>query len=659
MQKAICAKEAEGVVSWTCEIPFQYVWAKARMRQRELSAENPMELLEREFDTLSRIHLYEICYGAARSLRGVTIQQLEASCPFCEEGKHQVLKSGNWVYIHDWAEEEHDPTEGSDKPPEVTTPGFEDSGEGTDLNEAFFRAAIEAWGDEGAFPAPEPPHGENAYGIDLDDLRVVASGQLSMSLPELEFLSKTYGLAGYFGGLYRCPHCGNVFACVYRDSHHPRRQGRFELLASANAQLDAMLAEEAALEQSESSAHDPDRLVPTMTATVEQKCEQVSVRANVAGRWHELMFDTARGTFLLDGSSYIRYGLDCMALAEHPLAKSGIFGVRELVERLRCLLPPLPDGVELCFGEDLGGQNMLMLIAANRFVGYQASFYNGLPTSSNYVDLFALGVGLPRSYEDLPSYYQITGLPDKKSLKRVLFERADVLYILLQMPDIPFSNVDILRRFFEHQHVVDYLKAINEEPRSCYGWRKFAEAKGDAFVLRFLEENTLGTLGDLSIVFDEVDNEAQLSELFDMANPATKEGFKFLFECWRWQKLHPSLPAERPYEYSKERLQLEWASGEFSVELPRCPKEVIGASVELRNCLKSYAGVISKWDEGTILLMKKEGNTVAAIKVNADLVVSDARGKCNKPIEALDDLNAVFEIWMQARSLRRERQDDF
>lgn len=108
-----------------------------------------------------------------------------------------------------------------------------------------------------------------------------------------------------------------------------------------------------------------------------------------------------------------------------------------------------------------------------------------------------------------------------------------------------------------------------------------------------------------------------------------------------------------------ERLQLEWASGEFSMELLKCPREVIGASVELRNCLKSYAVAISKWDEDAILLMKKGGNTVAAMKVNADLVVSDAHGKCNKSIEALDDLNAVFEMWMQARSLRRERQDDF
>lgn len=65
MQKAKCAKNAEGMASWTYEIPFQHVWVKACMRQRELSAESPMELLEREFEALSHVHLYEICCSEA------------------------------------------------------------------------------------------------------------------------------------------------------------------------------------------------------------------------------------------------------------------------------------------------------------------------------------------------------------------------------------------------------------------------------------------------------------------------------------------------------------------------------------------------------------------------------------------------------------------
>lgn len=658
--KDAAAGVAASVESWTVEIPFQHVFVEACAYEEKLQPETAMDVVEDELRALCRVRVREALCCDSRTMRDVSVWRLRATCPFCEAGRDQILDSRNWVYVHDWWREEIDATAQSEDT-YIQEHAMEvrfvtgDTTPAKLLLDAFFLEAIEKWGESGILPTPRK---RNAYGISLATTRKSIDGQLGLHMPEVGFRSVTYGIEGYFGGLYRCPHCGGVFAVVYRDEQQRRRLGKYELLSYYNEGIDELIGVSERRRRCMASPSNPLGLLPTMAAHVERSGGAVSLEANIAGRRHRFELNTENGSFLLDGSTYVRGYFRVGEFLENPLVDSGIFGSRELVELLKGLLPGFPRGVEFDFESNRGLRNLHTLISANRFVSYPSSFYDASDPIVSMQEIYPLGLGLPRDYSDVPALYEMTGLPEKKSLKRVLYTRPKLLFALLNAPELPFGNVDVLRRFLELREAETLLPILNLRPRSCAGWRWLVSAKGEKVVLDYLTSNTPDAIADMSHLLDGAIGELE-DVVRDCVARASMGDVKKILACQEWQNEHPEMDLDAPYAYDNFAEGLELDGGKYAFVLPRNPRDFVLASIELKNCLNTLAFLSSK-PEGAVIVLVKEGEKfVAGIRVGRDGRVVTALAKCNKPIRECSKLNTAVEKWMERKSLLLAIDDEY
>lgn len=646
------AAAATPVESWIVEIPFQHVFVEACARERKLQPEEVVEFIEDKLETLCRVQVREALCDGSRVMGDVSVWSLRATCPFCEAGHDQVLESRNWVRIHDWWKEERDATIQSEDE-YIQEHAMEVRAVNDDITPSrlllddFFLEAIEGWGATGVVPRSRK---RNAYGISLARMRKSVDGQLSLHMPEVGLKSVTYGAEGYFGGLYRCPHCGGVFAAVYRDKHQRRRLGKYELLSYFDAGIDELIHASERQRRHTASSSNPHGLLPTMTAYVERSGDIVSLDAIIAGRWHRLEFNTRIGSFLLDGSSYVGGCFKVQDFLEHPLVASGIFGSSKLAGLLGKMLPGLPDGANFGFGDHKGLRNLHILISANRFVGYPSSFYDASDAIASMEEIYPLGTGLPRNYSDIPALYEMTGLPEKKSLKRLLYARPELLFALLNTPELPFRNIDILRRFLELSEVETLLRLLNLRPRSCAGWRRLASVKGEKAVFGYLISNTPEAIGNMSFLLDGAVEELK-GTVQDYVAKASMKDLKKILTCQVWQNEHPGIDLDAPYAYDDFAEGLELSVGKYAFVLPRSPRDFVLASIELKNCLDSPAFMPPRPERTIVILLREKRKFVAGLEVGHDGTVITALAKCNRPIAEHDDLNAAVGEWAARKSL--------
>lgn len=533
--KGAIGKEAtrDNANAWTVEVPFQYVFVEAEARRTDLDLENAIDFIEKEFETLCRVTLHKTPDEDPRSMTGVSAWQLLAPCPFSHQGEASVLESSNWVRVHKWTVEEFDAAVESEDDyiqshaADIKTI-CDDLGPSRVLMNRFFGRSLAEWGAGEAITfdsCSEAGLEQNVYGLNLSELVEALSDHVESDASESRAERLAYGVEGYFGGLYRCPHCGGIFAVVFRDSCNPRRRGRYEMLSLYSDTLDKLTrASSHAVQAKRISSIGKDiphvsRVRPTMSVEVKRFAEDIVLTTNIAGIQHQLAFNTGTGTFLLDGSSYaFGFLFRIRPFFQNPFVWSGLFGVRELVERVSRLLPPLPEGVGMRFGPGQSFRNLFLLIAANRFIGYPSSFYEesssrGFPWSS-----YSLSVGLPREYSELPRFYEKAGLPGGEAIKRVLFNRPNVLLEAARAPGLPFSDTDMLCRFFELPAAGKLLLLVNPRQFSCLGWRWLGSVKGEEAVFDFLVTHSRETINDMSELLEDAGRGFVDLALKDIAN---------------------------------------------------------------------------------------------------------------------------------------------
>lgn len=650
--------EREGKGSWNLEIPFQYAWAEGSLHKVELASRDSESFLEEEHDSLCRARLRERECEEGRRLELQDAWQMHASCPYCRAGQDQVLRAGNWAYIHDWEQDEVEASSLEEtKSSSIFRSRIQDidacTGIENPLNVEFVRNALVHWGSHGHLGLKSNPaswNAANVYGLNVFALNKASIHQLSLALDEVPPLSRTVGLEGYFGGLYRCAHCGGMFAVVYLDEESPSKLGRRKLHDKVVKALRSLIDETKHLRDSSSASSGEPGVIPTMSVEVMVEEGLVELRTNIAGRRHSLDFDTKRGTILLDGSSYVHHEFQLHDLLMHPMVRSGIFNVMELVDLLNRVLPFLPEGIAFFKGKFLGERNLLLLIAANRFRGYPVEFYEALGGLNHFHRVYPLGSGLPRDCSDLPELYRMTGLPEKKSLKRTLFNRPLVLHGLLQEPDLPFRNIDILRRFFECRNVLSLIECVNHTEHSCAGWRRVASSKGEDYLLNVFLQKSLSDISAISRLFESIYNEPtsiELEEIFDLSS----QDFARYRVCADWQRDHRGLDIDEPFPYEFDQRSLEWELDGYSFSLPESPRDLVVAASDLSNCLDSYVGRMRDATGSTIVLVKKDELVVGAIEVTPDKTVKQALAMFNGPIEASGSLNNAFRQWVNAKGL--------
>lgn len=246
-----------------------------------------------------------------------------------------------------------------------------------------------------------------------------------------------------------------------------------------------------AIEPVEQSTSHASRVAPTVPVIVHRLREHVVLTTNVAGEQHQLAFNMSTGELLVDGHSYNSkrpFGATSYvdAFLESQWVWAELFGARDLAKCVSKLLPPLPEGVDLRFGPGEGLRNLRLLIAANKFVGYPASFYDEHVSVDSLWPICPLDRRLPRDYSELSRLYEIAGMPDDEALKRTFFERPELILLMLGMPGAPFGSIDMLRRFFELPNAANLMYELCPHQCSCYAWQWLGSLKGEEAVFDFI-----------------------------------------------------------------------------------------------------------------------------------------------------------------------------
>lgn len=334
---ADCKPPSSGDATWTYEVPFQYVWVAAEAMEMSLGLERAAAFMEAGFPFVCRVRIDLAVPGSQESVSRFHAWRLRASCPFCDAGKDQVLDSGNWLNIVEWDEDlEGDLLHGFPwSPRRGSRIGINTMHELGGLERALdwriFAKPMRLWAlkaclaehpsipregfpDLEATPVWVPSEGINVYGVSLAEVYAALEGDESVecsvceavsSEHESEPIAREFGVEGYFGGLYRCAHCGNAFAIDYHDPYDDTRDGRYKILPEVSEVIDRLVARKGFPEAVSDGSINATEHESTMSAIVSQEGSHVTLRANIAGRNHELVFDTALGSFLLDGDACV------------------------------------------------------------------------------------------------------------------------------------------------------------------------------------------------------------------------------------------------------------------------------------------------------------------------------------------------------------------
>lgn len=473
----------------TYRIPLRHLWAEATEVETEFDNADPgcvaklLEFVERNRDSIRDM---KDGYLDER----ITISQLIASCPLCEAGENQVLEGGNWIKFQEW---------GYGKDPSPATVGAANQGWIPRDSMLGSTNRIEIVLDYLFFEGEKDDLSEDlqsGYGADLSGVLSTLSDGRWPSSYQVKEIGRFAGSRA-FCGLYRCAHCGKVFATAYSicvSSLPFLTTNTIEALVSFSSQMkrDPALI----FESLSAQVH-----VPLLSIEARREGGRAIIVASTAKARSELEFDSDTGITTIDGCSYIkdnRFIFEKLYHRKDGIPWQNIFLLREAVESLADLLPKVPEGVELGFDSEgrlspFGRcRTLFLFMAANRFAGYPASFFEELISKEGveeYEELavaLPIGFGLPHAYSDVSGACKVLGLPDDELVRKALFERPMLLLKMLQVSSIPFRDVGVLCEFLRHPRAVELLRLVGRNLYSASGWKKLAEAKGDEQILEYL-----------------------------------------------------------------------------------------------------------------------------------------------------------------------------
>lgn len=553
------------------------------------------------------------------------IEELRATCPYCSAGANQTLTSENWVQLFDWSSKSitrlYNDYRLKGKDIESNMEAF---------NRSFFNLLESSESRAKQSPSSFPG---NVYGISINDLCELNPYQMSLGLSEAPLSARSASGAAELTGVYRCPHCGSDFAVsLCKDEG---LGGSPEERAIREAMLWHLARDKSSLFNT--------RIIQTASA--------IEVKCTLNNYDHSVLFDVATGATLFDGRGMLSGEFGWGVLA-HPVFESSLFGNSMLAGLLAKMLS-IPHSM---LSQDSSRQNLRMLIAGNRFIGYPESFYWSLATSENlFLRLCDARSFIPRRYEDLKNMFEYTRLPDDKSIKRRLFSDPLLFCKVLMAPDIPFKNPGVLRRFLDLPHDNPLYQALLdrgglEENRIALsiGLGIISDTKGETAVFDFATNLSCYELDGLA---------EAMGEAYWMCSGNMRELIeKTPLEQLEWSLRLPSLEerlriaCDEPYRYTEEQRQLEDSVDSFEFQLPSTPKDAVKAAIELSNHdLAAYASKHLETD--LLVLIAKGGKYVGAIEISSGGHVQHACTAHFNDLTAVAGLLDAFSEWRRLHGI--------
>lgn len=401
---------------------------------------------------------------------------------------------------------------------------------------------------------------------------------------------------------------------------------------------------------SDSFVEATDVCVDDTNVHIRETEEGVLVEYHFRGVNRSIEFNRVTGVTKLDGRR-------CLGAAQtniymHPIMQSGLFESFAFLKRMVELL----NLSEVSFEWGSSYANAGMLIAANRFIDYPSSFFNGLKEDLDLLlNICDPCSGIPRHVEELKNMYELTGLPNDQSIKNLLFNDLLQFCSVLVCPDIPFKNPKTICRFLNlpRDHIV-YSSLIESSPdfsvcRNALttGLRIIAEEKGDAAVLDFLCECTERELYAIFYSMEGgywMDSAKVRSLIAKTPLPQLSE----LLVALEDERNNPGL-IDKEYSYDERIKSLEFERGDFKFKLPKAREDVLEAALTVGNGFDLWS--LNQDDDGLVVLISKKSEIVGIAIIECGNELMHARISNDSALEFLGGLRSAFRCWCKACDL--------
>ncbi len=264
----------------------------------------------------------------------------------------------------------------------------------------------------------------------------------------------------------------------------------------------------------------------------------------------------------------------------------------------------------------------------NRHRGFDRCFFDMLPFDDDGERSFRSASRRLRDARKLPKLYAGSGLPDKKSIRRNLFQMP---YLFWYLPELRtmwkvFDNVDLFNAFLNRSVCCYFLAFLHFYPMAADFFRDCSAEKGAQGLLRILSR------------FDG----AEKLQAYALRYSAGSEALRRT-ERKRWREwdtvLRSSFDIFPQGVKAGIRCRDVEISGGYSIGWLREKRQFVQAGEELGNCLSHYGP-----DRMKAAVVRKGAAILAAVEVRGDLIVQ-AAGHHNLPIDRESSLWKALVQW--------------
>ena len=273
------------------------------------------------------------------------------------------------------------------------------------------------------------------------------------------------------------------------------------------------------------------------------------------------------------------------------------------------------------------------LILINRFRGYPKDFYSAIPFSENSLkseDSFSetADMLMAAQYADIDAVYRHFGLPEKKSIRRIIYQNPALVFYANEILRLPFRNTDILQQILSSEIIYSLLSKLHTFPGIITLISDKIESAGEINAWMFVKK----MLHNIEYAAGMYLISAPKNQLRMLRRKSSDAGYDVEYGA----VLPYSLPIPRKgSDISSDKI------GDYDFIAPKSTFELDKAGRELHNCLVDYRRCGRQ-----VIIVKKDSICVAAIEINKDEVVQ-ALLKMNEPIEDNEELYCAFKIWTE------------
>ena len=279
------------------------------------------------------------------------------------------------------------------------------------------------------------------------------------------------------------------------------------------------------------------------------------------------------------------------------------------------------------------------LILLNRFRGFPAPFYNALPLETNsckiHVGFSDIAEQL-RDYNSIDALYRKLNLPDKKQIRKTVFENPELIFYAKEIVGMPFENIDVILQILRSENAFRFLAELHSSPHI----KKFIEyiisKRGEAAAWKTLNSgigDLLSAASNYMLVSDKVRDELTNGSINEIA-----------------QRLYNELNVSYniPLVRNKKGIP-DCEIGGYCFEKFKNVRQYQFWAKQLNNCLDDY------WQrnaDSVVFGVKQKMEYVAAVELYKGEVYQ-VRLKNNKRADSDAEFYHAFQKWTSAYQLKQ------